>query len=301
VKRPFHKVAVLKGGPSAEREISLKSGAAVARGLRDAGYEVAEVDVTERQVTLPDGIEAVFIALHGEFGEDGGVQSLLDGMQVPYTGSGAKGSRCAMDKVLTKRAFEEHGIPTAPYEVLREEEPRTLDLPVVIKPSCQGSSIGVHRVASEAEWESAAADAYRYGDVLLVESFVSGRELTVGVVEKTPLPVVEIIAPDGWYGYDAKYTKGSTEYQVPADIAPEVAMEAQSIALRVFDALGCDGFGRVDFLLPSDGAPVALELNSIPGFTETSLLPKAAAAAGLTFSELCDRIMQTADWGEGRQ
>jgi len=296
--RPYNRVAVLKGGPSAEREISLKSGAAVARGLREAGYDVAEVDVTERQVTLPDGVEAVFIALHGEFGEDGGVQALLDGMQVPYTGSGAKGSRYAMDKVLTKKAFEEHGIPTAPYEVLRKEEPRTLDLPVVIKPSCQGSSIGVHRVASETEWESALADAYRYGDDLLVETFVSGRELTVGVVVKTPLPVVEIIAPDGWYGYDAKYTKGSTEYQVPADIAPEVAAEAQSIALRVFDALGCDGFGRVDFLLSSDGALVALELNSIPGFTETSLLPKAAAAAGLTFSELCDRLMQTAKWGE---
>lgn len=295
--RPYNTVAVLKGGPSAEREISLKSGAAVARGLREAGYEVAEVDVTGRQVVLPDGIEAVFIALHGEFGEDGAVQAILDGMQIPYTGSGAKGSRCAMDKVLTKRAFDEHGIPSAPYEVLKRGDARGLDLPVVIKPACQGSSIGVHRVSSEAEWESAVADACRYGDTLLVETFVLGRELTVGVVEKTTLPVVEIIAPDGWYGYDAKYTKGSTEYQVPADIDPAVAAEAQAIALRVFDALGCDGFGRVDFLLSGDGALVALELNSIPGFTETSLLPKAAVAAGMTFSELCDRIMRTADCG----
>ena len=296
-RRSYSKIAVLKGGPSAEREISLKSGAAVARGLREAGYDVTEIDVTERRVVLPEGVEAVFIALHGEFGEDGEVQALLDDMQVPYTGSGAQGSRCAMDKVLTKEAFEKHGIPTAPYEVLRRGDARTLDLPVVIKPTCQGSSIGVHRVFSETEWSSAVADAFEYGDTLLVETFIPGRELTVGVVEKTPLPVVEIIAPDGWYGYDAKYTKGSTEYQVPADIAPEVAEEAQTIALRVFDALGCDGFGRVDFLLSEDGALVALELNSIPGFTETSLLPKAAVSAGMTFSELCDRIMRTADWG----
>jgi D-alanine-D-alanine ligase len=298
MKRPFHNIAVLKGGPSAERGISLKSGAAVARGLREAGYEVTEVDVTGRDIVLPEGVEAVFIALHGEFGEDGEVQALLDEMKMPYTGSGAEGSRCAMDKVLTKEAFETHGIPTAPYEVLRRGDARTLALPVVIKPTCQGSSIGVHRVFSETEWSLAVADAFEYGDTLLVETFILGRELTVGVVEETPLPVVEIIAPEGWYGYDAKYTKGSTEYQVPADLAPAVAEEAQTIALRVFDALGCDGFGRVDFLLSEDGSLVALELNSIPGFTETSLLPKAAIAAGMTFSELCDRIMRTADWGE---
>ena len=295
--RPYHSVAVLKGGPSAEREISLKSGAAVARGLREAGYEVAEVDVTERQVALPEGIEAVFIALHGEFGEDGGVQALLDDMLMPYTGAGAEGSRRAMDKVLTKRAFEVQRIPTAPYEVLEVGDSRTLDLPVVIKPACQGSSIGVHRVFSETEWTAALEDAFRYGDELLAETFIPGRELTVGIVEQTPLPVVEIVAPDGWYGYDAKYTKGETTYQVPADIDPDVASAAQAIALRVFEALACDGFGRVDFRLSDDGSLSVLELNTIPGFTETSLLPKAAVAAGMTFSQLCDRIMRTAKWG----
>jgi D-alanine-D-alanine ligase len=295
-KRPYHSVAVLKGGPSAERDISLKSGAAVARGLRDAGYDVLEVDVVGHEVVLPDSIEAVFIALHGEFGEDGQVQCLLDAMEMPYTGSGEAGSRIAMDKVLTKQAFATHGIPSPAYEVLTQESSeRTLPLPVVIKPVSQGSSIGVHLVASEQDWNAALSDAFHYGDRLLVEAFVPGRELTVGVVDKTPLPVLEIVAPDGWYGYDAKYTKGKTEYSVPAEIDATIADEAQQIALRVFDALSCEGVGRVDFRLTPEGLLQVLELNSIPGFTETSLLPKSACAAGMTFSELCDKIMRTAN------
>ncbi|MBT3191078.1 MAG: D-alanine--D-alanine ligase, partial [Verrucomicrobia bacterium] len=237
------------------------------------------------------------IALHGAFGEDGGAQAMLDAMGVPYTGSGAAGSHNAMDKVLTKRAFEAHGIPSPRYEVLSVGDARTLPLPVVIKPAAQGSSIGVHRVCSEEEWISATEDAFQFGDTLLVETLVSGRELTVGVVERTPLPVIEIVAPDGWYGYDAKYTQGSTRYCVPAELDDRIAREAQQVALQTFDALACRGFGRVDFLLSDSGKLVVLELNSIPGFTETSLLPKAAAAAGMTFSELCDRIMRTATFG----
>jgi D-alanine-D-alanine ligase len=294
MKRPFERVAVLKGGPSAERDVSLNSGAAVARGLREAGYDVCEVDVAGRDVVLPEGIEAVFIALHGEFGEDGGVQAILDGMGVPYTGSGVVGSRKALDKVLTKRAFDEHGIPSATYQVMRQGEVRELPLPVVIKPANQGSSIGVHRVFAEEEWDAAVADAFSYDSTLLVEAFIPGRELTVGVVERTPLPLVEIVAPEGWYGYDAKYTKGRTEYIVPAEVDEETVAEAQRIALEVFDALECEGVGRVDFRMGDDGSLVVLELNTIPGFTETSLLPKAAGAAGMTFSELCDRIMRTA-------
>ena len=292
--RRFERVAVLMGGPSDEREISLKSGAAVAGGLRDAGYAVCEVDVAGREVVLPDGIEAVFIALHGEFGEDGQVQQILEDMGMPYAGSGVEGSRMAMDKVLTKRAFDECGIPSAEYEVLSEGDRRTLELPVVVKPSCQGSSIGVHCVFSEGEWDAALADAFRHGGTLLVEKFVAGRELTVGVVGREALPVIEIVAADGWYGYDAKYTKGQTEYTVPAEIDAGIAAEAQGIALKVFDALGCGGFGRVDFILSDAGELVVLELNTIPGFTETSLLPKAAACAGMSFSALCDRIMSGA-------
>jgi D-alanine-D-alanine ligase len=287
-------VAVLMGGPSAEREISLKSGAAVAGGLRLAGYDVCEVDVVGREVVLPDGIEAVFIALHGEFGEDGQVQHILEDMGMPYTGAGVAGSRIAMDKVLTKDAFERHGIPTAKYEVLRPGDMRSLDLPVVVKPACQGSSIGVHCVRSEIEWDAALADAFEHGDRQLVEKFVAGRELTVGVVGDKALPVIEIVAAGGWYGYDAKYTKGKTEYIVPAEIDDACAAAAQSIALRVFDALSCRGFGRVDFILTDAGELVVLELNTIPGFTETSLLPKAAACAGMKFFELCGAIMEGA-------
>ncbi len=289
--RLYHRVAVLMGGPSDEREISLKSGTAVASGLRGAGYDVCEVDVTEHEVVLPDGIEAVFIALHGEFGEDGQVQSILDDMGMPYTGSGAIGSRMAMDKVLTKRAFDEFGVPSPLYEVLSEGDERTLELPVVVKPASQGSSIGVHCVTSEDEWGDALKDAFCHGKTLLVEKFVAGRELTVGVVGGRALPVIEIVATDGWYGYEAKYTKGRTEYIVPAKIDDKIAGEAQRIALKVFDALECSGFGRVDFILSDDGELMVLELNSIPGFTETSLLPKAAASAGIAFCDLCDEIM----------
>ncbi len=298
--RLYTRVAVLMGGPSDEREISLKSGAAVASGLRSAGYDVCEVDVTGYEVILPDGIEAVFIALHGEFGEDGQVQGILDDMGVPYTGSGAVGSRMAMDKVLTKRTFDKFGVPSPVYEVLREGDVRTLDLPVVVKPACQGSSIGVHCVFSEDEWDGALKDAFCYGEELLVEKFVAGRELTVGVVGRRALPVIEIVAADGWYGYEAKYTKGQTEYIVPAKIDDALAVEAQKIALKVFDALECSGFGRVDFILSDAGELDVLELNSIPGFTETSLLPKAAASAGIDFCELCDVIMQSAGEGDER-
>ncbi len=294
MKNNYNKVAVLKGGPSAEREISLKSGAAVARGLREAGYDVCEVDVTARELDLPDGVEAVFIALHGAFGEDGGVQEILEDMGLPYTGSGATGSRMAMDKFLTKQAFDRHGIPSASYQVLREGEELELDLPVVIKPPSQGSSIGVHRVFKEEDWEPAVKDAFQYDSVLLVESYIPGRELTLSVIERSPLPLIEIVAPEGWYGYDAKYTKGATEYIVPAEVDKEIVAEAQRIALEVFDALECEGVGRVDFRLMEDGTLVVLELNTIPGFTETSLLPKAAIAQGMTFSQLCDRIMQSA-------
>ena len=295
--RVFDRVAVLMGGPSEEREVSLKSGRAVARGLREAGYDVAEVDLPGRDVALPDGVEAVFIALHGEFGEDGQVQAILDEMGMPYTGAGAESSRLAMDKALSKGAFVENGIPTAEYELLRRGECRRLPLPVVVKPVCQGSSIGVHCVGGEAEWEASFAEAFRHGELLLVERYVAGRELTVGIVGRQVLPVIEIVARGGWYGYEAKYTKGMTEYIVPAQLEDCVTRRVQDLALRVFDALGCRGLGRVDFILTEAGELVTLELNTIPGFTETSLLPKSAAAAGIGFAELCARIMESAECG----
>ena len=292
--RPYQRVAVLMGGPSAERDVSLRSGQAVARGLEQAGYAVAPVDVQGRSLALPAGAEAVFIALHGEFGEDGGVQALLDRMGVPYTGSGAEASRLSFDKKASKGVFAAHAIPTPAYECLKPGDARSLPLPVVTKPLRQGSSIGVHIVTSEPEWNAALADTRRYGEEVLVERYVEGIELTAGVVDNEALPVVQILAPEGNYDYRAKYTKGMSRYLVPADIGADLERAARTLGLETFRAFGCRGLGRVDIRVAADGAPYVLELNSIPGFTETSLLPMAAGQAGMTFPELCDRIMRTA-------
>ena len=282
------------GGPSAERDVSLRSGAAVAKGLREAGYDVSEVDVHGPDFILPAGVEAVFVALHGEFGEDGQVQATLEKRRMPYTGSGPEASRTSFDKVLSKRTFVEKNIPTPEYEVLKKGKKPSLNLPVVVKPACQGSSIGVHRVTSGNGWNAALDDSFKYGTEVIVERYIEGRELTVGVVGDEALPVVEIVAPDEWYDYDAKYTKGACKYLVPAKIEAGTYAQCQEIALKTFRALGCRGLGRVDFRLSGDGRLYVLELNNIPGFTETSLLPKAAGQAGIGFPALCDRIMRMA-------
>lgn len=293
--RRFRHVAVLMGGPSAEREVSLRSGAAVAGGLRAAGYTVTAVDVTTHELAIPAGVEAVFIALHGEYGEDGAVQAVLAGMGIPYTGSDPASSHRSFDKAISKRILCEHQIPTPSYEILRPGDSRTLPLPVVVKPLRQGSSIGVCRVRRAEEWADAAAQALQFDGEMLVEQYIPGRELTVGIVAGEVLPAVEIVPPDEWYDYRAKYTQGQSQYRVPAPIDPPLAKQCGELALRTFQALGCRGLGRVDFRVSPEGQPYVLELNSIPGFTETSLLPKAAAAAGISFPELCDRIMRTAE------
>jgi D-alanine-D-alanine ligase len=292
--RRFRRVAVLKGGPSSEREVSLRSGSAVAQGLRDAGYEVTEVDVTGCEVDLPPGIDGVFVALHGGFGEDGQVQRLLAEAGLPYTGAGPAASRTAFDKKLTKEVLVDAGIPTAGYEILDEDGVRTLDFPVVVKPLRQGSSIGVWRVFNEDEWRKAFADALAYDGEIIVENYIEGHELTVGIVNTEALPVVEIVAPDEWYDYRAKYTSGATTYLVPAPISEDAARKCREVAWKTFTVLNCRGFGRVDFRMTNDDEIYVLELNTIPGFTETSLLPKAAGQAGIGFSELCRRIMESA-------
>lgn len=287
------RVAVLKGGVSAEREVSLRSGAAVAKGLREAGYRVTEVDVTDRTLVLPEAIDAVFIALHGHFGEDGEVQAILDDMGVPYTGAGVAASRAAFDKIVTKDRLCAAGIPTPEYRVLDGEAASPLSRPVVVKPACQGSTIGIHCVREPGEWAAACADAARHGRAL-VETFIPGRELTVGMAGETALPVGEIIAPDAWYDYEAKYTSGRTRYVFPAELDEFVARRCRALALETFRVMNCRGLARVDFRLPVDNAPTVLEINTIPGFTETSLLPKAAAAAGIGFAELCAKIVELA-------
>lgn len=282
------------GGPSAEAEVSLRSGAAVADGLRRAGYEVVEIRLSGRALDLPAGTEAVFVALHGEFGEDGTVQQMLRDRGVPYTGSGPEASHLAFDKQASKEVFVREGIPTPGYEILAAGGARTRPLPVVVKPVRQGSSIGVGMVFEEAQWAPALREALAHDGAALVEDFIPGRELTVGIVGERVLPVLEIRAPGGFYDFRAKYTRGVTEYLVPAPLAAEQAERAQAIAGAVFRALGCRGMGRVDLRLDPAGGLFALEINTIPGFTETSLLPKAARAAGIDFPALCDAILRSA-------
>lgn len=298
-KQIMKRVAVLMGGISSERDISLSSGKAVSAALASAGFPVSDVDITSEHFDLPPGTEVVFIALHGQFGEDGQVQRALSAMGVPYTGSNEHSSRLAYDKILSKKLFEESGISTARYEILRRGDRRTLPLPVVVKPPRQGSSIGLSRVSNEGEWDSAIEAALAFDHEVLVEAFIPGRELTVGIVGDQVLPVVEIRAPLGHYDYAAKYTRGATEYLCPAPLDDEVTRCCQQLGWQTFVALGASGLGRVDLRLSDTGQPYVLELNSIPGFTETSLLPKAALAAGITFPELCKRIVLNAIDDEG--
>ncbi len=279
------------GGFSCERAVSLRSGAAVAAGLRQQGYRVSEVDVRRRAFNLPAATEAVFIALHGEFGEDGQLQDWLERRGLPYTGSGPEASRLAFDKALTKRLLQQQGLATPAFEILGPGQRRCLDLPLVVKPVRQGSSFGVHRVLIEKDWPAALADALSYNGEVIVEQFIEGRELTVGLVDHEVLPLIEIHAPENNYDYRAKYTKGLTEYLVPAPLSQQQSELCQDLALRTYQALGGCGLGRVDLRMALDGSVYVLELNTIPGFTETSLLPKAAQCAGYTFPELCGRIM----------
>lgn len=298
------KVAVLMGGTSSEREVSLRSGAAVVEALGQIP-EISVVPVVldeDNLKSLPKGINAAFIALHGGYGENGGVQADLDQLRIPYTGPGSKASRVAMDKAETKKLLEAAGVRTAPWELLSRKDSRTsLALPVVVKPPADGSSVGISKVCSDEEWEEAlnrARDVDGDGNVL-VESFIPGREMTVSVLDDGALPAIEIKAKNGWYGYTEKYTAGMTEYVFPDETAEaKLLEELRNIAERSFKVLGLRNVGRVDFRVTPDGVPYVLEVNTIPGCTATSLLPKAAAKAGMTFSELCAKLLTKAKWGD---
>jgi D-alanine-D-alanine ligase len=283
------KLAVLKGGPGSERDVSLRSGASVASALRSVGADVTEIEVIGTEVEIPSGTELVFNLIHGTFGEDGDLQALLEERGIPYTGEGVKESQVAFDKILTKQALTRAGVPTPRSEILKSGEKPTLPLPIVIKAPCQGSSVGVHLIHEASEIDPALADCLQHGDEILVEELVEGRELTVGVLGDQVLPVVEIKPLAGFYDYTNKYTKGATEYLVPAPLTEEETAAVQSVALAAVKALGLRVYSRVDVLL-GHGGPTVLEINTIPGMTETSLLPKAAAASGLDFSTLCCRI-----------
>ena len=283
-------LAVLMGGPGSEREVSLRSGAAVARAFHGAGYRVTEVDVRGPEFELPPGTDLCINMIHGTFGEDGQIQAILDRRGIAYTGEGEVGSRIAFDKLASKKLFVAAGVPTPRWEVRAPGGKPTLLLPVVVKAPREGSSVGVHLVREAGQLEAALADCANLDREILVEELIEGRELTVGVVGDRALAVVEIRPHEGFYDYAHKYTKGASEYFCPAPLDEATSRRVQETALAAHRALGLEVYSRVDILLRADGEPFVLEANTIPGMTETSLLPKAAAAVGVDFLALCEEI-----------
>jgi D-alanine-D-alanine ligase len=291
------KIAVLMGGPGSERDVSLATGRGVSKALRSLGAEVVEVDVMDQRFTLPKDVDLAFNTIHGTFGEDGQLQKILEERGVPYTGDGVEPSRAAFDKILSKEKFREHDVVTPKWEVIETGERPTIPIPLVVKPARQGSTVGVVIVKNASELDAALAEAGKYDRKLLIEEFVSGRELTIGVLGDQALPIIEIIPKGGFYDFNNKYpflnpqAGGGAEHVCPAEIDPAKTKQIQEEALRAFRALGLVVYGRVDVLLSDSGDPFVLEVNTIPGMTEASLLPEAAAVAGINYVDLCARII----------
>lgn len=279
------KIAVLMGGPSAEREVSLASGKEVVSALLPTGAVVVPVVVEGPEFVLPANTDVAFIALHGTFGEDGRVQRILEERGVAYTGSDSMASERAFDKITTKEYLAEVGIPTP-------ASGNNLEFPVVVKPSRQGSSVGITIVRDRHGLEAACAKAQEYDEQVLIEQFIRGRELTVGVLGQRELPVVEIRTTSGFFGYREKYTAGAAEEIVPAPLTSAVTIKAQRFARLAHERLGCRDFSRVDLMLSDQGELFVLEVNTIPGLTSNSLLPKAALAAGLSMTDVCVRMVE---------
>jgi len=303
-------VMVLMGGPSEEHEVSLKSGRGAVEALRQRGFAAEPVllprDVSTneasamiRRAIAPADVDVVFIALHGAFGEDGTIQRICESLHVAYTGSDAAASRLGMDKIASRQRFLDAGLAVPRSSVVEASRngstvPKGLRLPLVVKPSAQGSSIGVSLVRRPAELAAAVREAARHGGQVLVEEFIPGRELTVSVLGDDVLPVVEVIPKRAFFDFAAKYTAGMTEYRVPAFLAPETAHRVQEAGRRAHEALGCRHFSRTDLILSEAQSPVILEVNTIPGLTPTSLLPKAAACLGISYGELCEQLVMMA-------
>lgn len=292
------KIAVLMGGPGSERDVSLATARGVAKALRGAGADVTEIDVRDENFTLPPESELAFITIHGTFGEDGQVQRVLEARGVPYTGDGVQESETAFDKIASKKKFEAAGVATPEWQTVGAGERPTLPLPFVIKPPRQGSTVGVFIVKEEAEVASAVAKVAEFDRELLAEKFIPGRELTVGILGFQALPILEIIPKGGFYDYATKYpflnpqAGASAEHVCPAHIEEELTRKIQDLALRAYRSIGLRVYARVDLILPDNGEPTVLEVNTIPGMTETSLLPEAAAAAGINYRDLCLRIIE---------
>lgn len=300
----FGKVAVLLGGKSAEREVSLMSGAAVLEALRSRGIDAHGFDPAQRPLEdlLREGFARAFIALHGRYGEDGTVQGALELLNIPYTGSGVMASALAMDKWRTKLVWQAVGIPTPRFEMLTAASDfaavvAKLGLPIIVKPSREGSTIGLTKVTQGDQLEAAFHLAVKHDAMVLAEQFMSGSELTASILGDTALPLIRIAAASGLYDYHAKYFADDTQYFCPSGLPQAQEQVLQTLALRAFQIVGCSGWGRVDIMLDQNGAPHLLEVNTSPGMTSHSLVPMAAKVHGLAFPDLVIRILESAHVG----
>jgi len=300
----FGKVAVLLGGRSAERDVSLKSGTMVLNALRSRGVDAHGFDPQQRDLAalIAEKFDRVFIALHGRYGEDGTIQGALELLGIPYTGSGVMASALAMDKWRAKLVWQAAGIPTPRYEILTAQSDfaavaSRLSLPIMVKPANEGSSIGMSKVRSGADLEEAYALAASYDSVVLAEQFIDGVELTAAVLGNEALPLIKLETPREFYDYEAKYLASDTRYIIPCGLAAGVEAAVRRQALAAFGTLGCRGWGRVDLMLDAAGLPWFIEANTSPGMTDHSLVPMAARHAGLSFEDLVVRILELANVG----
>ena len=306
--RQLGTIGVLMGGYSSEREVSLRSGQAVADALSQEGYRVIPLDITTDDVTRiiqqiqSSPLDIAFIALHGRLGEDGVIQGILEKLEIPYTGSGVATSQIAFNKVLTQRALKSAGLPVPVNYCITDG--KSVDFktvwnyikstPLVIKPACEGSSLGVHIVRHPSEWEPAFKNALSYGPQIIIEQFIRGREFTAGIFDREALPLVEIVPKSNFFSFTAKYQKGATKYICPAQIPDDLTRKIKELSLSAVEALGCEGFARVDVRVDDNQQPFILEVNTIPGFTGTSLFPKAAHEAGYSFVQVCEKLLSLA-------
>lgn len=301
VANKFGKVAVLMGGRSAEREVSLKSGAAVLQALLRQGVDAQAFDPAARELAELKQFDRAFVILHGRYGEDGTIQGVLEMMGIPYTGSGVMASAVAMDKWRTKLMWLASGIPTPRYVMLDSHSDfaavaRELGLPIFVKPACEGSSIGVSKAKSVAELRAAYEEAAKYDDLVLAEQFIAGREVQFPILGDEVLPSIRIETPHEFYDYDAKYFANDTRYHCPG-LPQETERKLCEMVLRSFRVLGCRGWGRVDLMLTENDQPYFLEMNTVPGMTDHSLVPMGARAAGIEFDQLVLRILEAAHVG----
>jgi D-alanine-D-alanine ligase len=297
------KIGVLMGGLSAERDVSIRSGEAIVAALADRGYDAwplfvdRDVDLVLRQAR----IDVAFVTLHGRYGEDGCIQGLLELLGIPYTGSGVLASALSMNKARAKEIFRLNNLPTAPGYVIEADSGEDIlelhgsfGFPVVVKPAGEGSSLGIRIARDELELEAAVEEALRFDDSVIVERFVSGKEISVGILDGKPLGAVEIVPKRGFYDFHSKYTSGRTDYHLPARLSPERYRSVLRLATLAHEALGCDGASRVDLIVSEKGNEVVLEINTLPGMTPNSLLPKIAHGAGMSFEDLVEEMLKGA-------